>query len=817
MTTNLFGNPHSASASSQLSSRRIDDCRLRILNLFKASPQDFDLVFVANATAGIKLVADAFRDHDEGFWYGYHAESHTSLIGVRELASCGNRCFRDDQEISDWVALDGCESNERNFPRLLAYPAQSNMTGRRLSLDWCRNVRNMNIKGAKLMYTLLDAAGLVSTSPLDLSDVSVAPDFTVLSFYKMFGFPDLGALIVRKASGEPLKRRKYFGGGTVNMTISIGEQWHDKRDSSLHSQLEDGTVPFHSIVALECALNVHSRLYGSMEAVSRHTTFLQTRMFLGLSLYRHFNGNKVCEIYGDHLHDAGKEITDGATIAFNLRNCYGGYIAKTEVEKLATVKSIQFRTGGLCNPGGVATHLELSPSDMKKHFAAGQRCGDNNDIIDGRPTGVIRISLGASSNLRDVDAFLGFIEEFYVERHPRIDPNLSPPTPPPTPPPSEFHIENLSIFPIKSCGAFNIPSGIYWKIKPQGLAWDREWCLIHQGTGAALSQKRFPRMTLLEPELDFVRQVLRVTHTDSDGYPETIEVNLSRENEGRGATNTSNCLSPTTSTVCGDDMTVQVYTSLEIADYFSSFLEVPCTLARHSPAASRMPKSRFSPVPHISRPPSMPGSFPSSPPSSPPLPSSSRLHFSNESPILLVSRSSVDKLNETILANANATASNTNTDTDKHSPPATISPSVFRSNIIIASSTTTITTTNSAPPTSHLAFAEESWKHFSISPSPSNSASPTITTTTSNPPTSTSTSTTLTVLGPCQRCQMVCIDQATGQRSKSAEPFATLAKMRRREGGKVEFGVHLCLDEEREGEEGEERTIAVGDLVRGWA
>lgn len=213
MIGNLYGNPHSASNSSQMTTRRIEDIRLRLLGLFKADPDDFDVVFVANATAGIKLVMEAFRDQDEGYWYGYHRDAHTSLIGVRETAT-QHRCFTTDTEVSAWVEEEGTAG-----PRLglFAYPAQSNMNGRRLPLDWTRRIRARK-QGA--VYTLLDAAALVSTSPLDLSDANSAPDFTVMSLYKIFGFPDLGALIIRKAAGSIFDRRHYFGGGTVEMVVS---------------------------------------------------------------------------------------------------------------------------------------------------------------------------------------------------------------------------------------------------------------------------------------------------------------------------------------------------------------------------------------------------------------------------------------------------------------------------------------------------------------------------------------------------------------------------------------------------------------------
>ena len=83
----------------------MDDTKVRVLRFFNASPDEFDVVFVANATAAIKLVAEAFRDTDGGFWYGYHSDAHTSLVGIRELTDRGSRCFRDDSEVADWCTL----------------------------------------------------------------------------------------------------------------------------------------------------------------------------------------------------------------------------------------------------------------------------------------------------------------------------------------------------------------------------------------------------------------------------------------------------------------------------------------------------------------------------------------------------------------------------------------------------------------------------------------------------------------------------------------------------------------------------------------
>jgi molybdenum cofactor sulfurtransferase len=47
---------------------------------------------------------------------------------------------------------------------------------------------------------------------------------------------------------------------------------------------------------------------------------------------------------------------------------------------------------------------------------AGFRCGVETDIYSGKITGVIRASMGAMTTIGDVEAFIAFISEFYVEK-----------------------------------------------------------------------------------------------------------------------------------------------------------------------------------------------------------------------------------------------------------------------------------------------------------------------------------------------------------------------------------------------------------------
>lgn len=140
--------------------------------------------------------------------------------------------------------------------------------------------------------------------------------------------------------------------GTVTMVTAMGGQsWHRSKGQqapiySLHEGLEDGTLPFHSILALGEAIDVHKRLYGSMGKISSHTSYLISRLYYGLSQLRHGNGRPVCTIYsesGGHFEDPSRQ---GPVVAFNVTDSNGGYIPYSDVERLANEAGIYIRSGG---------------------------------------------------------------------------------------------------------------------------------------------------------------------------------------------------------------------------------------------------------------------------------------------------------------------------------------------------------------------------------------------------------------------------------------------------------------------------------------
>ena len=136
-----------------------------------------------------------------------------------------HHCFVDDDvntTIPQWFDHSGQRTEVYGRPRLFAYPAQSNMNGRRLPVRWLTRNRE---EDCQQTFVLLDVAAYVSTSPIDLSDQKIAPDFLAISFYKIFGSPDLGALLVRRAAAHMFDKRRYFGGGTTEMVTCGRDPW----------------------------------------------------------------------------------------------------------------------------------------------------------------------------------------------------------------------------------------------------------------------------------------------------------------------------------------------------------------------------------------------------------------------------------------------------------------------------------------------------------------------------------------------------------------------------------------------------------------
>ena len=397
----VLGNPHSVNPSSTRMTRRVEEARAAVLDYFNGAAE-YTAIFTLNASAALKLVGESYP-----FGLGGRllltTDNHNSVNGLREFATKGGASVayapltRPELRI-DVTALDALLAQADGArPNLMAFPAQSNFSGVKHPLALIASAR------AAGWHVLLDAAAFVPSNRLDLRAVS--PDFVVMSFYKIFGYPTgVGCLLVRNETLKSL-RRPWFGGGTVNFATVQGRM-HVL--SSGEAGFEDGTLNYLSIPAVEIGLK-HLQQVG-METIQTRIDCLTGWLISQLLGLRHSNGRPMVRLYGP-----ADMIERGATVTLNLYDPQGHLVDYRRVEELAAQENISLRTGCFCNPGAGETAEDLSEDDMRAGLAeAGadinlQRFLHVMQERGGKSAGAIRVSMGLVSNFADVERFVKFI------------------------------------------------------------------------------------------------------------------------------------------------------------------------------------------------------------------------------------------------------------------------------------------------------------------------------------------------------------------------------------------------------------------------
>lgn len=280
-----------------------------------------------------------------------------------------------------------------------------------------------------------------------------------------------------------------------------------------------------------------------MHQISSHVFSLARYVHHYLQSLHHANGNPVAQLYSDSDYEDPQQ--QGGIIALNFLKPNGEYVGYMEVLHMAALFKIHLRTGCFCNPGACQRHLKLSTQDIITNYDAGYTCGGGKDLINGRPTGAVRISFGYMSTFADVEVFIKMIHKCFIDlpviiKIPQrinfinsIDSsgnggkkilNLENSTAEELKENLEFKIdkideknckiklEKIFIYPIKSCGAYQVLDK--WMINNKGLKYDREWMII-TGAGVCLTQKQEVKLCLLKPVLNLEENYMRLEYPGS--------------------------------------------------------------------------------------------------------------------------------------------------------------------------------------------------------------------------------------------------------------------------------------------------------------
>ncbi|XP_021738430.1 molybdenum cofactor sulfurase-like isoform X4 [Chenopodium quinoa] len=666
LTSNVYGNPHSQSDSSLATSEIIKECRQQVLDYCNASAKEYKCIFTSGATAALKMVGEAFPWSNQSHFM-YTMENHNSVIGIREYA-LRQGAIAVAVDVEEFVDQDTSSTDQkslfkvaqhdiqrRNANRcikedspgtahhLFAFPSECNFSGMRFNLDLIRALKEQSentlkdttlIKGRWLV--LIDAAKGCATEPPDLSIYPA--DFVVLSFYKIFGYPTgLGALIVQNEAAKLLKKT-YFSGGTV--AASIADVDFVKHRDGIEESFEDGTASFISIASIRHGfrmLNTHT-----ISSISRHTSSLATYLRRVLLSLKHDSGADACIIYGDNSMISEKK---GSIVSFNLKRPDGSWYGYREVEKLASLSGIHLRTGCFCNPGACAKYLGLSHTELLSNVEAGHICWDDFDIVNGKPTGAVRVSFGYMSTFEEAKKVVDFLvssfvvlptpvryncllqesDIFLIEDSEKLEKSRG------------LYLKSITVYPIKSCAGFCVDS---WPLSKTGLLHDREW-LLRSPSGEILTQKKAPEMSLISTFIDLSQGILFV---ESPRCKTKLQILLK---------SVSYCLGREEMDMHGHIYEVQSYDQ-EVNSWFSNAIARPCILWRSSASNCYINKQGSAGMCRDVE---------------------SSLNFVNEAQFLLISEASVMDLNDRLKSKASQTL---------QAPIAQVSTMRFRPNLLIS-------------------------------------------------------------------------------------------------------------------------------------
>jgi molybdenum cofactor sulfurtransferase len=362
--------------TSQHNQELINETRTRVLHFLGTDSSAYSLIFTASATQALKIVGE-YYPWAPGTEFTYGRINHNSVLGIRRYAIANGATFSVVNSSIEIVP---------NPNRLYAIALEDNFAGTKPGIGEMRRLTH-----TEDITVVADAAAYLGSNRLNLTDTPFHA--VVLSFYKVFGFPNFGALVIRKDFASKLVKN------TFTEHSKSGEDF-----------LEDDRAPMPMVHAV--LIGLHSFEALGIDNINRHVWQLTRQLYEGIDKLRHSSGVKLAEIYGNHaMNDADRQ---GGIVAFNVKGPNGDYIGYADVVKRASQSRFHLRGGCHCNPGACFLAMKLGEAQVKVYFDKKTTCGDSNDIIDGVPLGSVRASLGWASTMEDVNKFVNWLSDVFI-------------------------------------------------------------------------------------------------------------------------------------------------------------------------------------------------------------------------------------------------------------------------------------------------------------------------------------------------------------------------------------------------------------------
>lgn len=364
--------------------------RNELLQFLGTDSSKYTVVFCASATQALKIIGE-YYPWTSKHKYIYTKYNHNSVLGIRRYAVAAGGKF----EVRD-------ASNEflPDPNAIYAAPLEDNFAGTKIN-----EIEMHRLTHTPDLTVIADTAAYLPTNQMNLTEYPFAA--VVLSFYKIIGFPNYGALVVRNDFAKKLEQKWRLLAPTDN--INDIYLYHQEQNNIL----EDYEVPKEMLIAAHHGLQTFTGI--GIKNINNHVWKLTRKLFNAIDRFKHSNGIKAAEIYGNH-NENNPDI-QGGIVAFNMKHYNGSYIGYARVVKDASSHNFHLRGGCHCNPGACFTSVKLTEDRVSAYYDKKTTCGDNNDIVDGIPLGSVRASLGWASTEEDVDRFVSWLESTYVVKN----------------------------------------------------------------------------------------------------------------------------------------------------------------------------------------------------------------------------------------------------------------------------------------------------------------------------------------------------------------------------------------------------------------
>ena len=401
----LFGNPHSTNPASSQSAEFVERARRAVLAFFSASPDEWEVVFTANASQALKLIGESYP-FARGDQFLLTFDNHNSVNGIREFARAAGATATyvpvvlPEMRVDEHDLAAGLELARPGGHNLFAYPAQSNFSGVQHPLEWIdarareglgRPARRRGVHGDQPARPR--AAGRPTSSCSRSTNCSATR-------------PASAACSPARRRSPSCSVRGFPAGRSPSRRFrATSTTWPKARRRSRTARSTTWRCrPSRSA----CSTSSRSASTRIHERVRCLTGWLLENL---LAL-RQTNGAPLVRLYGPPTTDRR-----GGIVTFNFYGADGRAIDHRLVERRANAADISLRTGCFCNPGGGEIALGLTGTELSTCFRKPEHethftVDDFRLCIDGKSTGAVRVSLGMVSNVQDVDRFIAFAKEF---------------------------------------------------------------------------------------------------------------------------------------------------------------------------------------------------------------------------------------------------------------------------------------------------------------------------------------------------------------------------------------------------------------------